>query len=678
MSDPNNNKMSRIERAQKKLYAKKYTPEKNRRTPLEKKEYNVSTDWTITRGPEAMPIQEMNQGQETNQTPNSNQDFNVEDKPVVPVDFSNSIPSEAVTTSKIVSFWAVLIFAVVFFFGALGYAAFVFMGGGQTITAEDISINIVGPVSVGGGDKLSIDVVIQNNNSVTLEDADLVITYPDGTKATDLITDMKRGRMTVGDIKPGSVVKETLDMAFFGEEGDNKRVEVELEYKISGSMALFNKTKAFEISLNAAPIQIIVDGLDRVSSGQDVELELEVTSNSGKDIENLMIVANYPFGFKFDSSEIEPTIGNNIWIFDRFSPTQKETFKIKGKIDAQDNEIRFFRFEAGIVSDDNIEELGVIFTNSSHEISVEKPFIDLQLVINDQKDDSIVVSSGEQVFVVANFINSTNNTVSDVEIKFKLEGDILDKASVSAGNGFYSSSDNTILFDKNNSNQLTAVEPRAQEQFVFSFKSKKTQNQNGISSPQIKISSEVTGRRVSEDSSEERINETDLKIVQVLSDVLLQTFTLFDDGPFNNTGPIPPKADNDTTYTLLWSLSNNMSDLQDAKVTAILPPYISWIDVVSPSIEIVSYDPISRRMTWSIGNVSAGVGHTGNPREVNVQINLRPSVSQIGLSPNLLNNVVFSAYDTFAKTTFEKEITSPTTLLQEQAGALNKHQIVIQ
>jgi hypothetical protein len=239
---PQPNKTSRIERVQNRLYSKQYKPDIVARTEFDKREYKQAQDWVN----EPADEQTKKAGTETDPT-------------------NNWGSGEVEAPGKTVSFWAVLVFALVFFFGSIGYAAYIFMGGGQVVSADDISVNIVGPVSVGGGEKLSIDVVIQNNNSATLKDVDLVIEYPDGTKATDLVTDLRRGRITIGDINPGAVIKETLDMAFFGEEGQNKRVDIKLEYGLSGSAALFDKTKSFEIALSAAPVQVIVDAVEKAS-----------------------------------------------------------------------------------------------------------------------------------------------------------------------------------------------------------------------------------------------------------------------------------------------------------------------------------------------------------------------------------------------------------------------------
>jgi len=68
-----------------------------------------------------------------------------------------------------------------------------------------------------------------------------------------------------------------------------------------------------------------------------------------------------------------------------------------------------------------------------------------------------------------------------------------------------------------------------------------------------------------------------------------------------NTGPVPPKVEQPTTYTVVWTVDNTSSAVGNAKVTATLPPHVKWLNETSPSGESVSYDQNSGLVTWEIG-----------------------------------------------------------------------------
>ena len=79
-----------------------------------------------------------------------------------------------------------------FFFGALlffalaaVYAAFIFFGGSNIVSSENIDLQITGPVSVNSGEKITLVLDIRNRNRTPLEVVDLVVEYPKGTRSAE-------------------------------------------------------------------------------------------------------------------------------------------------------------------------------------------------------------------------------------------------------------------------------------------------------------------------------------------------------------------------------------------------------------------------------------------------------------------------------------------------------------
>jgi hypothetical protein len=203
---------------------------------------------------------------------------------VINNDWDSSKKSENYLPKKKFGFFSlVLILAALFFIISLSYAGFIFLNGKQSVLAKDVDIKIVGPVSVGGGEELSLDAIVSNNNETDIELVDLFVEYPDGSKKSENISeDLKRETVDLGTIKAGSVTRETLKVALFGEENSIKKINFIAQYRIPGSNAIFEKKKEFEIVLSAIPIRISVSGLEEMSSGQSVELTLKFNSNSSQ------------------------------------------------------------------------------------------------------------------------------------------------------------------------------------------------------------------------------------------------------------------------------------------------------------------------------------------------------------------------------------------------------------
>jgi hypothetical protein len=134
-------------------------------------------------------------------------------------------------------------------------------------------------------------------------------------------------------------------------------------------------------------------------------------------------------------------------------------------------------------------------------------------------------------------------------------------------------------------------------------------------------------------------------------------------GPFQNSGPIPPKAEQETTYTITWTVTNPLNNLSGARASVVLPPYIKWLGAVSPDRENVSYDSGTGVVIWNIGNISAGAGTISSAREVSFQVSLLPSVNQIGTAVGLTGEAQLIARDNFTLTNVSDSFPMVTTNL---------------
>jgi len=138
-----------------------------------------------------------------------------------------------------------------FFVIATVTAAFLFFGGGNVVSSDNVDIEILGPVSTQGGDELSLQVVITNNNPAPLQLSDLVIEYPQGTHSPqDQSKELPRYRKSLGAIAPGETVNEIVRSVLFGEEGTEKEIRMALEYRIEGSNAIFVKEKTYVVRVS--------------------------------------------------------------------------------------------------------------------------------------------------------------------------------------------------------------------------------------------------------------------------------------------------------------------------------------------------------------------------------------------------------------------------------------------
>ncbi len=142
----NNPEESSIERLKRNLYSRNEALiPKEKRTPVPSHENNVPMDW----------------GTKTS--------FDL--KPEDMVRRNNSF------------FNKFLMWSLIFFTISLGVALFIFFGGLNMISSNNLDINVVSPSSVSSGEQLAIALSVVNGNRTDLEDATLFVDYPDGAES---------------------------------------------------------------------------------------------------------------------------------------------------------------------------------------------------------------------------------------------------------------------------------------------------------------------------------------------------------------------------------------------------------------------------------------------------------------------------------------------------------------
>ncbi|KKR68729.1 MAG: hypothetical protein UU10_C0019G0002 [Parcubacteria group bacterium GW2011_GWF1_40_6] len=69
---------------------------------------------------------------------------------------------------------------------------------------------------------------------------------------------------------------------------------------------------------------------------------------------------------------------------------------------------------------------------------------------------------------------------------------------------------------------------------------------------------------------------------------------------------------------------------------------------ISPADEDLTYNSSTREIVWNADRVSRGAGINGVARSVAFQLAFKPSVSQIGTSPTIINDAILTGHDDFA------------------------------
>jgi len=542
------------------------------------------------------------------------------------------------------------VFSLIFFGLTLCYAAYFFLAGNNTVSNDNIEIAVLGNNFTAGGEDLSVIISITNRNNSPLDLVDLIIEYPKGSEL-DSTSNTERLRESLGTIPAGAIRNENLRLVLFGEQGSIRPVKISLEYRVKGSNAIFVKEKIFEVNINSAPINLSVDAPFVISPNQDLTLKVEAALNAARPASKVLVKVDYPVGFAFVKSVPAPSYGNNVWDLGDLAPGAKQEIVISGKmIDVFDGEEKTFKILSGSQSDTDKSVIGVVFNSIKNTVTIKRPFIEANLFVNGVHQREYAIDTKTMVNVEVRYANNLDTQVRDLQIEAKLSGNAFNRKTIITQQGFYDSSRDTIVWNKNSKSQFAEVDPGESGSVTFSFSPLSLFSAAGglLASPSIEIGVNISGQQAVEGYSVNELENSSSVSIKVISDVGFSAKGLYYSGPFTNSGPIPPKAEQTTTYTIVWTLSSTANNISNARVNATLPPWVTFVGPVSPATEDLLYNSSTKEVVWNAGRIQKGAGITGTARSVAFQVSLYPSLSQVDTSPAIINDAILTAHDDFA------------------------------
>lgn len=562
-----------------------------------------------------------------------------------------------------------------FFLGSLGFfcvaalvAVYLFFSGGNSISPQNIDLTVVMPSVIDGGKTSGLQILITNRNQADLQLADLILTYPNGTRdPASPSQSFVHERQSIGTINAGQTVQRTAQAIFYGQEGQQQKVSVQLQYSVEGSNAIFERDASVTFTVGSSPVSISVSSPTEAISGQQFGMDITVQSNAPAALQDVVIQGQYPFGFSVANTSPQASAGGTLWRVGTLQPGESKVLHLTGSLDGQDGDSRVFYFLAGADADETDTRIPVPFLSVPQTLVVHRAFITGQISVNGQTGKTVSVPAGTQVQGSVTWTNNLPDPVSDVTLKLSLSGPTLNVGSISAPTGFYQSSDGTLVWSKDQESSLETVAPGASATLPFSFTTVSPGSGGTLySNPNINLNLAIDGTRQGQTNVPEHVSSAASMQVHLASLVSLSAQVLHFSGPLSNTGPMPPLAGQTTTYTILWTVTNTSNTIANASVSASLPTYVNFVAAAPGSG--VTYDSKSRTVTWTMGDIKAGTGFGSSARTAAFQVSITPSTSQRGQSPALVGASTLSGQDRFAQTQVSANAGSPTTQISNEPG----------
>ena len=525
--------------------------------------------------------------------------------------------------------------------------------GVNRISGENIAFNISGNSTVSGGETMSFQIAITNQNTIAIEGATLIVKYPAGTRSViEPIKNVYEERIEVGTLLPGEAKNIPLQVAVYGKENQQLEIKSTLEYRLVGSDGTFYKeADPFRFQIISSPIILQVSSVRKVAAGQTVEIKLSAKSNTNKTLKDVLITATYPGGFSYKDASPDPIYNQNVWKITELKPEETEIITITGVINGLTNEGLVIDFSAGAAETDNQFIVGSLLADARVEFVLEQPFIAVGIDIAGDTDGTVVLEQGRSSNVLVNIKNTLDESVYDMVVEVVPSGNALSAGSIESRKGFYDSNKGLVRFDVSNTPEFVQVEPGESRNLAFSINPEPNQNTASFS-----IAVNVYAKRIADTSAQQQLVGT------IAAEARYASAALVTSKNSHTGGPLPPVAGQKTTYKITLSAQGGSNNLTNTIVTTSLPGYVEWKnDYTAPGL--VEYNPVSRQIYWNVGDINGG-----STKDLVFAIDLLPSTSQVGINPILVNTQYLKATDRFTNTPVEALGLSVPAEIPEESG----------
>ena len=555
--------------------------------------------------------------------------------------------------------------AMAFFFLALLAAGYFFYFGSNSVSTDKVSIGIQGPTTIAGGDTVPLSLIITNKNPVAIENAIIEVDFPDGTRsATNVLAPYPRYVENLGTLASGASVTRSVKAIVFGGAGQTLNLPVVFSYGTASSNAVFAKKSTYTLAVTSTPLSVSVDSLTETVSGAPMTFTLTVRSNATVPLSNVVLAASSPFGFSVTSSSLP--LNNSSFLLGTLAPGATKQVTLTGMLTGQNSEQRVFHFTVGTAKSAQDGTLAVTYMTQDAPVTIAAPFITTTLAINGDSSDNVVLTPGSTQSITLSYVNTLPTTVTNASVAISIAGSAIDFDSIRTMNGFYNSSNHTVVFSKDTDPALAQLSPGASGIGTFTFATLPV----GTQSPSVSFAISASGTRVGQTNVPEQVTTSVTRVAKVATTVAFAVRTSRTAGGLGASGPIPPRANQATTYSIVWSVQNSGSAVAGGTVTTVLPNYVTYTGLTSGA-GTFSYDSVSHTLSWSTGDLAQG----GSAQGV-FQVSLLPSTSQKGSVVGLTGATSFTGHDRFAGVLVSASADPATTETKGDAGYVPNSSIV--
>lgn len=566
-------------------------------------------------------------------------------------------------------FKKLFIFSIVFVLIAGGVFAYSLFNGKARLSGDHIQVTVQAKPFADSGEELSVQVMVVNENPVPVENARLILKYPTGNaRNPDASRTIERN---IGLLSSGEVRNELFTLNLYGEQGSVKDISALVEYRIAGSTAIFEKIAQAPVELRSAIASLVVQAPPSTLSGQVIPFRITFSGNSATVVQNALLIAEYPEGCIYQGSDKAPTYDGNVWVLGNLNPGTQQEFTLNLFCTGIVNTQKAVRFSLGSQSPQNERLIESVYTTSLSSVAINETFLSTELFVNGVRfSETTAVRPGSDATFSIRWKNTLSEPINNAVVRMSIDGNAININRLQANNGYYDSNNRVIVWSGNEVSQFRSIQPGQEGELTV-----RVGVLSGLDAS-AKINANVSIEGFVRGGEQETVANVIVASVPVATEVQFVTESLHYSGSIQNSGPMPPKVGQKTTYTVSWKLSNSVNILNNTQVKTTLPTGLSWEEVVLPTSESsrIQYNSVTREITWNVGDLPIGQ----ESRIVSFKVGVTPVSGNVGSVVNLTNDVSLTAYDSVTRTSVNQTKRPVTTRTNVDTAMTGANGIVVQ
>lgn len=489
-----------------------------------------------------------------------------------------------------------------------------------------LKLEILGTTEVELAQEVEYIVKYKNNGNIVLEEPKLIFEYPKNSIVSEAGQGSSlRQEREIPDIYPGEEKTIRFKGRLLGGENEAKIAKVWLSYHPKNLKARYESATSFTTLIKSISITFEFDIPSKIDPGRENLFRLNYFSNLDYPLSDLRIKVEYPPGFEFRESQPR-ALGGNEWEIPLLNKTEGGRIIIAGILRGEIGEAKIFRANLGIWQKGEF----ILLKEIARGVEIAQPSIFISQRINDSPQH--IANPGDYLHYEIFFRNTDDKVLENLFLIVQLEKAIFDFDAFQIDSGQVQKDAGLIIWNYTTAPQLKFLTRLEEGKVEFWIKLKEDLRQNPVIRTKVSVGL----------ATQEFVNKINTKLS------LFQK-GYFNQGPFKNSGLLPPQVGQSTTYTISWQVKNLYNEVKNLKIKAVLPSQVKLTGELSPKDARFTFDQVSREIVWEIGTLAIGV----TSPEIFFQVSFTPDYSQRGQAPELISQIKIIGEDNWTGQTLQ-------------------------